>query len=444
MDKIPMWKKIAYGSAAGGGNVLSTSLGTFLLSYYTDTAMIGAAAIGTMFLLARILDGVTDLAMGAVIDKTNTKLGKARPWLIVSAPIMAVGFILILKVPATWSEASKLVYAYVTYIFLMCVCYTIFGIAHAALLARISIDPKDRNTTSAVAAIINNLVGAIVGTAMTYLVLTFGWGTTSIILAVIMFALILVTCVFVKETIGMTEMGVDKSDIRPMKEQLSAALKNKYFYLSTILGAIVLVMTANAIGAQVFYCNVVLQEPMFMTLLMAVGQAPGILVLFLMPVIANRFSKRNFMLMGCVILIIGFSICGFAGKSHTLLLIGSILRSFGLGPMFASLYAFTADATDFGEWKSGIRSEGLMGASSSIGAKIGIGVGSGLTGWILGFVGYDPTAVTASETVIKGITFDFAWLGVILTVVLFIGTLFMDVEKYQDKIKESLLAKQER
>lgn len=76
--KIPMWKKICYGSGAAGGNVMSTLLASFLLAYYTDTALIGAAAVSTMFVLSRILDGITDIIMGGVVDKTNTKLGKAR------------------------------------------------------------------------------------------------------------------------------------------------------------------------------------------------------------------------------------------------------------------------------------------------------------------------------------------------------------------------------
>ena len=183
--KIPMWKKIAYGCGAAGGNVMSTLLASFLLSYYTDTAGIAAAAIGTMFIIARLLDGVTDFAMGGIVDKTNTKIGKARPWLIVCAPLMVIGIILILAVPQGWSEAGKLVYAYLTYIFLNCIVYTIFGVAHTALLARMTRDYKDRNTTSTVSSILNNLSGLVIGTMITVLQLKFGWTVTSIILGLI-------------------------------------------------------------------------------------------------------------------------------------------------------------------------------------------------------------------------------------------------------------------
>ena len=211
--KIPMWKKICYGCGAGGGNVMSTLLASFLLSYYTDTVGIAAAAIGTMFIICRLLDGITDLAMGGIVDKTNTKIGKARPWLIICAPLMFIGIILILSVPQSWSQVMKLVYAYVTYIFLNCIVYTIFGIAHAALLARMTRDFKDRNTASTVSSILNNAVGLIVGTMITALQLNFGWTVTGIILGVISGVLILIPGLTCNEIVGMED--VQAPEYRP-------------------------------------------------------------------------------------------------------------------------------------------------------------------------------------------------------------------------------------
>ncbi len=166
-QKIPMWQKIAYGCGAGGGNVMSTLLATFLLSYYTDTAGIAAAAVGTMFVICRLPDGITDLLMGGVVDRTSTRLGKARPWVLLSAPLMTIGIILIVSVPQGWDHAAKLVYAYLTYIFLNCIVFTIFGVAHAALLARMTRNFKDRNTASTVSSILNNAFGLITGTMIT-------------------------------------------------------------------------------------------------------------------------------------------------------------------------------------------------------------------------------------------------------------------------------------
>lgn len=436
--RIPMWKKICYGSGAAGGNVVSTLLASFLLSYYTDTAMLSAAAIGTMFVVCRLLDGVTDLGMGAIVDKTNTKIGKARPWLILSAPLMCIGMILILSVPQGFENTGKMVWAYLTYIFLNCIAYTIFGISHAALLARMTRDNKERNTTSVVSSICNNLAGLVIGTITTFLYTSVGWFMTGVILGIIAMILILIPGLTIQEVIGMDDNGVERKETLPMKQQLPAVLKNRYFWLCIIVGAMTLLMNANAIASMVYYCNAVLEEPMFMATLMSIGQAPGIIVLLFMPYFSNKFSKRNFMLIGCVCLIAGFAVLGLAGSNHVLLILGTILRSIGAGPIFAGTYALIADACDYGEWKTGIRSEGLMSASSSIGSKVGIGFGSAITGWILAAVGYDGAAATQTAAVKAGITFDFSWLGMIFSIGLLIAILFMDVEKYIPEIREDL------
>lgn len=438
-----MWKKICYGCGAGGGNVMSTLLATFLTAYYTDTAGIAAAAVGTMFVICRLLDGITDLAMGGIVDKTNTKIGKARPWLIVSAPLMCIGIILILSVPQGWSEAMKLVYAYVTYIFLNCIVYTIFGVAHAALLARMTRDFKDRNTTSTVSSILNNAAGLVVGTMITWLQLNFGWTVTGVILGVIAGVLILIPGVFCTETVGMEPEVMKKKDSIPMREQLPAALKNRYFWLALLIGVFTLLVNANAIGAQIYYCNVVLGEPMFMMQLMSMGQLPGIIILFFMPYFVNKFSKRAFMTFGGVLMVIGFALVGIADTNHTLLLLGTIIRSIGIGPMFAGVYAFVADAADYGEWKYGVRSEGLMACSQSIGSKIGIGLGSALTAWILAAVGYvGAPGAAQSDAVIAAIKFDYGWLGAIFSLLLIVAVLAMDVEKYLPEIRKTIAAKQ--
>ncbi len=436
--KIPMWRKICYGCGAGGGNVMSTLLASFLLSYYTDTALISAAAIGTMFVVCRLLDGITDFTMGGIVDKTNTKWGKARPWLIIAAPLMCIGIILILSVPQGWSEAMKLVYAYITYIFLNCIVYTIFGVAHAALLARMTRDFKDRNTTSTVSSILNNAVGLVVGTMITALQLNFGWTITGLILGLISGVLILIPGLTCKETVGMDVTEDKPKDTVPMKEQLPAVLKNKYFWIALVLGALTLFVNANAIAFQIYYCNLVLGDPMYMTTLMSVGQLPGIIILFFMPYFSNKFSKRSFMSCGAIVMILGFCIIGLAGANKSLLLVGTVLRSIGIGPMFAGLYAFVADAADYGEWKYGIRSEGLMSSSQSIGSKIGIGFGSACTAWVLAAVGYDSTLAVQPDAVVTAVRFGYGWLGAIISVVLLIGVLMMDVEKYLPEIRASL------
>lgn len=427
--KVPLKNKLAYGIGTGGGNVFSQIAAAFLLNYYTDTALIGAGAIATMFLVCRIFDGITDLIMGGIVDKTSTRLGKARPWLIASAPLSLLGIVLLMNVPMSLGENGKLVYAYITYIFMSCIVYTIYGISNTALLPLMTHDKDDSTMLATFSALGNNIIGLVAGSLITPLVLNLGWKTSSIILGFAACILILISGLMNKE---MPVGNAKEQASIPMSKQLPATLKNRYFWLLLLLGAFSLIMNANAIGAQIYYCNMVLNKPMFMSVLMTAGQLPGIFILFLMPVVAKKWSKKTYLLMGAVLIIVGFAITGLAGTNTTLIVAGTVIRSLGVGPILSAVFAFVPDVVEYGNWKYGIRSEGLISSAQSIGSKIGIGIGSALTGWILASVGYNPAA-EPTAAVINAVKFDYTWMGAILGVVILIMVVLLDVEKYADQ-----------
>lgn len=289
--KVPLKNKLAYGIGTGGGNVFSQIAAAFLLNYYTDTALIGAGAIATMFLVCRVFDGITDLLMGGIVDKTSTRLGKARPWLIASAPLSLLGIVLLMNVPMGLGENGKLVYAYITYIFMSCIVYTIYGISNTALLPLMTHDKDDSTMLATFSALGNNIIGLIAGSLITPLVLNLGWKTSSIILGFAACVLILISGLLNKEMVN--DEDTKKMAGIPMSQQLPATLKNKYFWLLLLLGAFSLIMNANAIGAQIYYCNMVLGNPMFMSVLMTAGQLPGIFILFFMPAVSKKWNKKN-------------------------------------------------------------------------------------------------------------------------------------------------------
>lgn len=427
--KVPLLNKIAYGVGTGGGCVFNQIAAAFLLNYYTDTALIGAGAIATMFLICRIFDGISDLVMGGIVDKTNTKWGKARPWLILSGPLTLLGIVLLMNVPMGLGESGKLVYAYATYIFMNVIVYTIYGISNTALLPLMSRDHEETTMLATFSAVGNNLIGLVAGMCITPLVLNLGWTKASIILGAVACALILFSGLLNKE-IG-TEEGDAKRETVPMKQQLPAVLKNKYFYLLLLIGVFSLLMNANAIGAQIYYCNVVLNNPMFMSVLMTAGQLPGLIILFAMPYISKRWSKQMFLLIGAVLLIVGFAVTGFAGENTTMIVVGTVIRSLGAGPLLSAVFALVPDVVEYGYWKFGIRSEGLISSAQSIGSKVGIGLGSALTGWILAGVGYvGGPGAPVTDAVVNAVKFDFTWLGAIIGVVILVIVLMLNVEKY--------------
>ncbi|MBR1757381.1 MAG: MFS transporter [Lachnospiraceae bacterium] len=433
--KVPTINKVAYALGTGGGNVFSQIAAAFLLQYYTDTALIGAGAIATMFLVCRVFDGISDLVMGGVIDKTRTKWGKARPWLIISGPLSLLGIVLLMNVPMSLSDGGKLVYAYVTYIFMAVIVYTIYGIANTAMLPLMTKNPDEHTMLATFAAVGNNAIGLVAGSAITPLVMNYGWKVSSIVLGLVACVLILFSGLMNKE-VG-TEDNLQKKEAIPMKQQLPAVLKNKYFFLLLLVGVFTLLMNANAIGAQIYYCNFVLGNMGFMSVLMIAGQLPGLLILFLMPYISKKYSKQAFLLIGSVFLILGFVISGLAGSNTTMLVIGTVIRSLGAGPLLSAVFALVPDVVEYGYWKFGIRSEGLISSAQSVGSKVGIGLGSALTGWILAAVGYNPTELVQSAAVVNAVKFDYTWLGAIFSVVILLIVLMLNVEKYADQYRKA-------
>jgi GPH family glycoside/pentoside/hexuronide:cation symporter len=297
-------------------------------------------------------------------------------------------------------------------------------------------------STSTVSTFINSVAGIIIGTVTVYMVQGLGWQMTAVILGIVMFVLIMIVFFGVKEKVGLNvDTGEIKVDDVPFSKGLPIVLKNKYFWLIMLVGVFTLLMNANAIASTVFYCNNVIGDPTYMALLMSVGQFPGLIMIVIMPYFAKKYSKRQFMAVGTVILIVGFIVLGLANGNKSLVLFGTILRALGAGPIFNGIYAFIADVVDYGEWKSGVRTEGLISSAQSIGCKIGIGLGSSVTGWVLAFGGYDGAAATQSASAVAAIKFSFGWMGLIFSILLLVAILLLDVEKYMPEVRESLAKK---
>lgn len=441
-QKISLWRKILYGVGTGGGNIFSQIGAAFLLSYYTDTALMGAAAIGTMFVVCRIFDGISDLIMGMVVDKTSTRWGKARPWLIASGPLTFVGIVLLMHVPAGASDGGKLIYAYATYIFMSVIVFTIFGIANTAMLPLMTRNPKESTMLATFSAVGNNIIGLIAGSAITPLVMRFSWHWASIFLGLVAGVLILISGLVNKENVTEADIAQDSNGPKPsLKQQFPSVMKNRYFWLLLLIGVFSLLMNANAIAAQVYYCGAVLGNPMYMSVLITAGQAPGILILFLMPVISNKWSKQTFLGIGAVLLILGFVITGLAGSNLTMVVVGTVIRSLGAGPLLSAVFALVPDCVEYGYWKFGVRSEGLISSAQSIGSKIGMGFGSGMCAWILAAAGYDATLETQSANVVSVIKFDYTYMGAIFGVIILVLVLLTNVEKYAPQYREANVLK---
>lgn len=438
-NKVSPREKYSYAIASGGGNIITQILGTFLTSYLTDSVGIAAAAVGTMMLIARFFDGASDIVMGGIIDRTNTKLGKARPWLLVSAPLVCVALIITFSVPASLSAAAKLVYAYLSYIFLNCICMTIFFVSHTSLLARISLDGHERQKMASLNQILNQVGGLAVTTFMVALVAKFGWQGTAVIYGLITAVCILIGFWGTREHVAASQSdGEPKAETVPLKVAVPALMKNKYFFLLTGLFILMLAQAAGPGSMTYYYCNSVLNNLGMVSFISACGIVPVILINFFVPSITKRFGSRNCLVASAAANALGFLLVGLFNTNVVIVSIGFIIKGFAGGVLFACGFAMSAQVVDYGEWKTGVRSEGLINASVSFGQKVGLGFGPAIASWIIGAGGYDGTAAVQSASAVSAINFAFSYFGVILSVLALIIALFLNLDKYSDQIRADL------
>lgn len=444
-QKLKFGEKLAYGMGDCGANVYVALAGSFLTAYYTDTVGIAVAAVGTMMLLSRILDGVTDLIMGALVDKTRSKYGKARPWVLWTAPFMAGGLIAAFAVPKSmYGSNAALVYAYITYIFLNCLVYTANNLPYNALLSRMTLDVQDRAGTASMRFIMTQVTSLIVNAVVAPLIASVGWVGTATILGAVQF-IMLVWCFlgckeYVADVKG-SESGEGKPAGVPLNVALPALLKNQYFYLQAMLFLILYVGVVAAGTSTVYYANIVLGSMAYIGALSAANTIPAIISNFLNPAMVGKFGKRKVMIGGTILMIVGGVVIGLAGANVNLALVGIAIKGFGMGPIMSGIFALTADVVDYGEWKTGVRSEGLVNSCTSFGMKVGIGLGSAAFSMILASGGYDGMAAQQTEAAVNSIKFAFGYFNSVMGVVCLVLILLMNIDKNIKQIQKDLEAK---
>lgn len=439
--RLNIAEKLSYSAGDCGGQIYVTLCTYFLTGFYTDTVGIAAAAVGTMMLLARLFDGTSDLIMGAVLDKTKSRFGKARPWILWTAPLMGLGLIAMFIVPDTLSNNGKLIYAYFTYILLNCIIYTANGIAYNSLLARMTLNIQDRVSCTSIRFVLGNIMALVINAITANLVTSLGWSKLIIIYAIIEIVLLLVCFIGCKEHIDENESGQVNVKKIPLKVGMSALLKNKYFYLQAIL-MVFLYINIMTVGNMMYYfCNSVLGKLALMTIVSMIYNIPTIIGSFIDPLLVSRFGKRKVLIGAFVLSMIGRAIVGFGGTNIYLVLIGCAIHGFALGPIYANVFAMTPDIVDYGEWKTGIRSEGLTTCCVSFGMKVGLGLGGFIASWILALGGYNGQAEIQSASAISAIQFGFGYASVILSAICLVIVLLMNLDGNIEQIQKELMSK---
>lgn len=444
--KISMREKIAYGLGDTSCNIvvgLTTSLLTF---FYTDYIGVSVGMVGLIILISRFFDGGSDVIMGLIVDRTKSKYGKARPWVLWASIPYAIGCVLLFTVPPA-SSMVQAVYIFITYNFIQTVCYTALNLPYSSLAALMTRNQYERGSINAIRMALSPF-GRILATAVTLpLVKALGddqraWIMAAAIYGAIALALLLFCFFNTKERVQLTAEQADTKV--PIGTSLKALFKNKYWALGLLLWAMLSVYMTLSGTSLSYYSKWILGNSLLTSPLYIAEQVPCIVLTFFIPLALRKVSKRNLALAGAMICIVGQIGLIFDDGSFTFAIVSAICRGIGQAPLMGVVFSFIADSVEYGQYKTHLRLEGLIYSAASVGSKLGGGLMSAAFGWILSWAGYDGVLAVQSETTIRTISALFVWGPIIVWGVTAVILLFHRLEKEYPAIMAELAAREAR
>ncbi len=416
-DRIRFGEKVGYALGDSASNLYWKTFEFFLVIYYTDVFGISAAAAGTMLLVTRVLDAVADPVMGALADRTNTRWGHFRPYLLWFAVPLAIFGVLTFTTP-DMTSSGKLVYAYATYGVLM-ILYTVVNIPYSALMGVMTPNSMERTALSTM-----RFIGAFVAAVFVqYFTLGFvktfgggnearGWQLTMVLYGVLAVILFVICFATTRERVA-----PPAQQSRDLKGDLKTLLKNRPWLILT--GMLLLLLAALVMkgSASAYYFKYFVQrEDLLGAFLVANGLA-ALAGIAIAQHLARWFGKKRVFIasIGGGGLLIGLFY--LAGPTDIWLIFAlQILSSFVIGPNSPLLFAMFADTADHAEWKTGRRNTGLVFASAIFSTKVGVAIGAWLVGLLFQAVGYVAN-VPQTERSLGGIVLAMSLLPAVLMIV---------------------------
>lgn len=439
LPKSTMLEKVMYGFGDIGANLCWTFMAMYVTLYYTDNVGISAAAAGTMMLIARFLDGITDIIGAYLIERSHFRSGKIRPWIMISAPLLAIGLYLSFHVPASLSVPSKTIYVFVTYAFTATIAFTIYNLGFSSILNLMSLDPDDRSNAAVVGRIVTTVGISIISYVSPLLLAFWGgekstgaWSNISTLYAVLCFIIVFAMGYLIKEKERPADMAEQSDAKAPAKKEkmsvlIKAVLGTKYTWLLfAIFTSFYLYF--GVVGIRVyFYRDVIGNFAVYGTvsLMYSLCRLPGFAV---MPFIFKKVGRKNAVMGGLVIAIASNVMMLIFPRSLAVAMTTNVTMSLGMVPLLASVFVYVANLIDYIDEKKHLRAEGFVAMTSSIGTKIGTGIGSAAVGWGLALIGYNNAAETQSAATQSGIVFLTAGIPVILAAMLLILVFFWNLD----------------
>ena len=444
---LTWYNKVGYGSGDVAGNVVYVLLSAFVMIYLTDTAGLNAGIVGTLMMISRLFDGFSDVIFGALLDRTNTRMGKARPWMLWGFVGCAGMIIAIFAIPTELGETAKYAWFFIAYTLLNAVFYTANNIAYSALTALITRNGSERVQMGSIRFMFafgtNLLIQSItVGGVAMFGGGAAGWRTMAIIYALFGLAVNTLSVFSVKELSPEELAGDDdtaqKEDTLTVLESAKMLLSNKYYLLILVVFLLTQVFTAM-LNMGIYFMKYILgDENLLGTFAWAIN-IPLIVGLLVTPIIVKKFGEMyRVNLGGYVIATLGRLGVLVAAYFHDipLMLILSAVASLGMSPLQGTLNAMIAEASEHTWLRTGKRIDGLMFSCTSLGVKVGSGIGTAAAGWLLAASGYDGGVSMQPDSAIQMLYVMYVWFPLVANALIFLLLTRLDVEKANARLRE--------
>lgn len=436
------WReRLSYGVGDIGANLIFTPIVAFLMFYMTEIVGVGAAIAGTILLLGRIMDGTLDLIIGTLIDKTSTRWGKARPWILISAPFLVITFFFLFNVPAGLDGVARDVYVFVFYFLCLGVGFVSSNLAYHTLLSVITSNSRMRVSLSVIRTVCAIATGMIVNAVTLPLIASFGggqlgWTAMTLIYGAIALVTLLTVFIGTKERVK-PPVSREKSAKLPVGKLIRLLFRNPFFLLGFALFFFAYLLNGTT-SVGVYFAKDVLGNVGAYSLLSIAGLAPLLIGIWFMPAITGRFGKRRPVLLGVCITLIGVGVTLIDPTNLTLLLVGTLIKAIGGVPTASALFAIIADIVDYGEWKTGVRIDGMTYGAATAGQNFGAGVGAALVGWLLAAANYQAGAETQVSSAVSMEVFLYLWIPGIIAVAQAIIIYFLNIDKHMPQMQRDL------
>lgn len=442
--KMPVWFGPAWASRA-----ISLAINVVIVAqisfYCTDMLGMSPLLVGNLLLISKLFDGVTDLIVGFLIDRTNTRFGKARPYEIFIVLIWLFT-ILMFSVP-DMGKMAQAVFVFIMYTLVNSVCATFLNGADAVYLGRAVPENENQVKVMSVNGILVMAGSVIVSVLFPQLMAGIGaeksgWPVMITMIAIPAATIGILRFILIKEVVNdevhtRTEEKVRKVKKLSLVQTVKAVLKNKYIF---IVGAAMLLSTfisTLATTSGTYYFKYIMGDLGLMSLVSMVSLVTPFFLVFY-PSLAKKLGNTNMFRAGAVLSVVGFTIRTLGGTNMVTLIGGSLLGGLGAMPLTLMINVYLIECMDFGEWKTGVRVEGMMASISSFASKVGTAVASSAVGIIMGMAGYNGTLEVQSAAAESAIVGVYNVLPLVLSLVLLIFAIMYNLGNKIPQIREEL------